>query len=87
MLVALLGDRRVVDLLAQGAGGEAWEELGEGFTANGDDALARQCYGNALRAARGESVAELPGRDLRQRIGDSAAIEERDEHGMPRLRV
>ena len=72
--------------LAQGAGGEAWEELGHGFTVAGDEARARQAYANALRAARGESPAEMPGRDLRQKIYDSAVTEERDEHGMPRLR-
>mgnify|MGYP006166637273 CR=1 FL=1 len=50
------------------------------------DVRARIAYANALAAARGETVAELPGRDLRQRIGDEAAVEERDEHGVPRLR-
>jgi HemY protein len=39
-----------------------------------------------LRATRNEAVVELPGRDLRQQIHDQAAIEERDEHGVPRLR-
>ena len=72
--------------LAQGAGGEAWEELGHGYAAIGDEARARQSYANALRAARGEAPAELPGRDLRQKIHDSAVVEERDEHGLPRLR-
>ena len=72
--------------LAQGAGGEAWEELGHGFTVAGDDARARQCYANALRTERGEAPTELAGRDLRQKIYDSAVTEERDEHGMPRLR-
>lgn len=72
--------------LAQGAGGEAWETLGHGFSAAGDDAAARLCYVNALRAARGEPVEELPGRDLRQKIHDQAAVEERNEHGLPRLR-
>ena len=72
--------------IAQGAGSEAWEELGHGFAAHGEEALARQSYANALLAARGERVRELPGRDLRQQIADSAAIEERDEHGLPRLR-
>ncbi|MGN6113058.1 MAG: heme biosynthesis protein HemY [Luteimonas sp.] len=43
--------------IAQGAGADAWEELGHGLAAHGDDALARQCYANALRAARGEDVA------------------------------
>lgn len=72
--------------LAQGAGVEAWEELGHGFAAIGDEARARLSYVNALRATRGEAVSELPGRDLRQKIHDQAAVEERDAHGVPRLR-
>lgn len=72
--------------LAQGAGSEAWEELGHGFAQSGDDARARLSYANALRASRGEAVNELPGRDLRQQIHDQAVSEERDAHGMPRLR-
>lgn len=72
--------------LAQGAGSEAWEEFGHGFAAAGDDQRARLSYANALRAARKEPVQELSGRDLRQKIFDQAAVEERDMHGMPRLR-
>ncbi|QNP41914.1 heme biosynthesis HemY N-terminal domain-containing protein [Lysobacter solisilvae (ex Woo and Kim 2020)] len=72
--------------LAQGAGSDAWEELGHGFAAIGDEARARRSYVNALRAIRGDSVDELPGRDLRQKIADQAAVEERDAHGVPRLR-
>ena len=72
--------------VAQGAGAEAWEELGHGYTQAGDETRARLSYLNALHASRGDPVTPLPGRDLRQRIGDEAAIEERDEHGMPRLR-
>lgn len=72
--------------LAQGAGAEAWEELGHGFAHAGDDGRARIAYANALAATRGEPLVELPGRDLRQRIGDEAAIEDRDAHGVPRLR-
>lgn len=72
--------------LAQGANSEAWEELGAGFALAGDDKLARHCYANALLAARGQATAELPGRDLRQKIFDEAVIEERSEHGVPRLR-
>ena len=72
--------------LAQGAGSEAWEELGHGFAANGEESLARQSYANALRASRDEAPVALPVRDMRQQIHDSAAIEERDEHGMPSLR-
>lgn len=72
--------------VAQGAGSDAWEELGHGFAAVGDEARARQSYVNALRATRGETVDDLPGRDMRQKIFDQAAVEERDEHGVPRLR-
>lgn len=72
--------------LAQGAHSEAWEELGHGFAQAGDEPRARLSYANALRAARGEATAELPGRDLKQKIFDEAAIEERSEHGVPRLR-
>ena len=72
--------------LAQGAGADAWEEFGNGFVAAGDMDLAQRSYANALRVARGEAAIELPGRDLRQKIEAGAAIEERDEHGMPRLK-
>lgn len=72
--------------LAQGANSEAWEELGHGFSQAGDEKLARLCYANALNAARGAATQELPGRDLRQKIFDQAVVEERNEHGVPRLR-
>ena len=58
--------------LAQGAGADAWEELGHGFSLAGDESRARLAYANALRATRGESVVEIPGRDMRQRIHDEA---------------
>ena len=72
--------------LAQGASAEAWEELGHGFTAAGDDVLARRSYANALNASRGEATTELPGRDMKQKIFDEAVVEDRDAHGVPRLR-
>jgi len=72
--------------LAQGAGAEAWEELGHGHAAAGDEVLARRSYANALDVMRGQAATELPGRDLRQRIQDEVVAEERDEHGVPRLR-
>jgi len=71
--------------IAQGAGAEAWEELGEGLAANGEDALARQCLLNALRQRRGQAPQPLQRRDLRQQIQDQAVAEERDAHGFPRL--
>lgn len=72
--------------VAQGAGAAAWEALGAGAAQLGDEARARRCYANALRSQRGEPPLDVPGRDLRQTIVDSAAIEDRDEHGLPRLR-
>jgi HemY protein len=72
--------------LAQGAGAEAWEELGHGFANAGEELLARRSYANALDAQRGVAATELPGRDMRQKIFDQAVVEERDAHGMPRLR-
>ncbi|MCL7715782.1 heme biosynthesis protein HemY [Stenotrophomonas mori] len=71
--------------LAQGAGAPAWDVLGEGFAAQGEDALARQCLVNALRQRRGEPPLSLERRDLRQQIRDQAVAEERDAHGFPRL--
>lgn len=72
--------------LAQGGGAEAWEALGDGYAAAGDEARARQCYANALAAGRGDPVAPLPARALHQQIADEAVFEERDQHGVPRLR-
>ncbi|MFC4727440.1 heme biosynthesis HemY N-terminal domain-containing protein [Coralloluteibacterium thermophilus] len=72
--------------LAQGAGAEAWEELGAIHADRGESEPARQCLANALRVLRGKPPMALPGRGLHERIHDEAVAEERDEHGMPRLR-
>ena len=72
--------------VAQGGGAPAWESLAEGYAAVGDGEGTRLAYANALRASRGEETLALPNRDLRQQIHDEAAIEIRDEHGVPRLR-
>ena len=72
--------------IAQGAGAPAWEALGDSAAQAGDESRARLAYANALRSQRGDVLLELPGRNLRQQIADTAAVEERDEHGMPRLR-
>ena len=72
--------------IAQGAGAPAWEALGDSAARRGDEPRARLGYANALRSQRGEPLLDLPGRDLREQIADTAAIEERDDHGMPRLR-
>lgn len=64
----------------------AWEALGDCRRGEGDDASAATCYANALRTARGESglpvaTHRLPGRIDTRPI----AVEERSEHGVPRL--
>jgi HemY protein len=71
--------------IAQGAGADAWEELGHVYAAQNDNAPARLCYLNALRATRGEATEPVPGRGLREQIFDASVIEERDQHGVPRL--
>ena len=60
--------------ITQGAGAEAWEELGDGLAVRGDDALARQCYANALRAARGEPLVPI----VRNRDGSTGPALELD---------
>lgn len=72
--------------IAQGGGAPAWEELGQGLAAAGDEAGARRAFANALRASRGEATEDLPGRELHARILDLAVPEDRDQHGVPRLR-
>ncbi len=79
-------ERALHRAIAQGAGSPAWEVLGDIAVQSGDESRARLAYANALRSQRGASLLDLPGRDLRQQIADTAAIEERDDHGIPRLR-
>ncbi len=75
----------LLQAVAAGAGAEAWEVLAEGFAAHGDDRAAAIAATNALKALRGEAAAALP-----EAVPDAAAplpaVEERDEHGVPRLR-
>ncbi len=71
--------------IAQGAGADAWEELGNVYVAQNDDANARLCYLNALRSMRGDVAEPLSGRSLREQIFDASVVEERDQHGVPRL--
>ena len=65
----------------------AWEAMGDACIGQGDIPLAQRCYRNALALGRGDATVELP-RDSRLSHPDtrSLAAEERDEHGMPRLR-
>lgn len=70
--------------LAPSAG--AWEALGDASADQGDVQQAQRCYRNALAAVRGEfvsptAIAEGDSIDTR-----GIAVEERDQHGVPRLR-
>jgi HemY protein len=72
--------RRALALQPEDANG--WETLGEVTQALGDHAEALRCYANALRVARGQA-AIVTSRDTAD-TGVSA-VEERDQHGVPRL--
>ena len=72
----------------------AWEALGDCRRGQGDAAAAAACYANALRGLRGEA-AEVPPKRIREIAGEAPApvprdvdargVEERSEHGVPRL--
>ncbi|RDS80710.1 heme biosynthesis protein HemY [Dyella psychrodurans] len=66
----------------------AWEALGDMYTAQGDATLAQRCYRNAIALARGDATEPLPDTNMVGGRLDTrpVAIEERDSHGVPRLR-
>ncbi len=62
---------------------EGWAALGDVQSAAGEPEDATRCYANAWKSAQGEEIAPGP-----QEAGSDTAhltLEERDEHGMPRL--
>lgn len=66
-----------------------WETLADCCVGEGDNAMASQCYSNALCCVRGETTQALPPTRhtlnglLTQAI---VVVEERSEHGVPHLR-
>ena len=65
----------------------AWEALGDTFAAQGNPEQAQRCYRNALSLIRGDAVESLPQGQRADRLDTRpVAIEERNEHGVPRLR-
>lgn len=66
----------------------AWEALGDTYTGLGDAALAQRCYRNAIALGRGEITQPLPESNMVGGRLDTRpiAIEERDVHGVPRLK-
>ncbi len=71
--------QRAID---QGAGSDAWTQLGDVHAAEGDERNARLCYANALRVSRNEPIIALPASTTPL---DGIAHERRDAHGLPRL--
>ncbi len=71
--------------IAQGGGSEAWEALGNVYTAQDNAMRAQACYANALRVQRGEAARPLGDRSLREQIASEAVSEQRDALGYPRL--
>jgi HemY protein len=68
-------------------GAAAWEAFGNTFAGQGDAAQAQLCYRNALAFGRGDAVTPLvQNRRNNQPDTHPIAIEERDGHGVPRLR-
>lgn len=65
---------------------DAWEALGDVYVGENHSELAQRCYRNALALARGDATEALP-EELRARRIDTrvTAVEERDQHGVPRL--
>ncbi len=62
-----------------------WEALGDCCAGQNAPADAARCYRNALRVARGESVEILGDGDNRPLDTRASVVEERSEHGVPRL--
>ena len=63
-----------------------WEVLGDVYAGDGDDAQAQRCYRNALAMARGDAVQMTPQEQRGPLDTRPVAIEERSEHGVPRLK-
>jgi HemY protein len=64
---------------------DAWEALGDVYVGEAHPELAQRCYRNALALARGEVTEALP-ESRNHRIDTRVtAVEERDQHGVPRL--
>jgi HemY protein len=87
-LAGLWGNAReyLLRALAVHSDPESFEALGDACAGQGDAATAQRAYRNALRSRRGESVEPLL--DLVRGPLDTraSAVEERSEHGVPRLR-
>ena len=65
----------------------AWEALGDAYAGQDDPALTQRCYRNAIALARGDAAEPLPDNPKATRLDTRPiAVEERNAHGVPRLR-
>lgn len=72
--------------LALGATEDAWQGLGRAYAMQGDHERAARAYANAFAVKRGEAPQVVTTKDGRVNLSAPLAIvEERDEHGVPRL--
>ena len=66
-----------------GSTAASWAALGDVESASGDAEDATRCYANAWKCEQGEAIAPGP---IEAGIDTAhVTLEERDEHGMPRL--
>ncbi|WP_233839937.1 heme biosynthesis HemY N-terminal domain-containing protein [Dyella sp. 2HG41-7] len=74
--------------LALAPSSNAWEALGDVYGGLGEAELAQRCYRNAMAMTRGDSTEPLPESNMVGGRLDTRpiAIEERDVHGVPRLK-
>ncbi len=63
----------------------AWETLGDCYAGSAEEALANRCYSNALLNSRNQPAVPLQGRDAIRVDTQALIVEERDNHGVPRL--
>ena len=65
----------------------AWEVLGDSWAGDGDAARAQRSYRSAFALSRGETVAAPVAANPHPLYPDThpSAVEERDQHGVPRL--
>jgi HemY protein len=71
--------------LAIDASAQMWEAFADACSGQGDAATAGRAYRNALRRSRGEPVESLPALARAALDTRASVVEERSEHGVPRL--
>jgi HemY protein len=71
--------------IAQGAGAESWNQLGQAYASQSQFEQAYIAENNARRVLNGEPPLPMTGISLQQKIAAEAVSEQRNEHGIPWL--